>query len=95
LEYINNGERNILKATRTEVNFFRLKDRMYLRIVELVWMGLLIGFSISRINNDFVGTGMLGWFEGLDIYGIFLREILQDINNSRRGLKLNTSRKLL
>jgi len=68
---------------------------MYLRIVELVWMGLLIGFSISRITSDFVDTGMLGWLEGLDIYGIFFRKILQDINNSRRGLKLNTSRKLL
>jgi len=93
LEYINNGERNILKATRTEVNFFRLKDRMYLRIVELVWMGLLIGFSISRITSDFVDTGMLGWFEGLDIYGIFLRKILRDINSSRRDLKLAMERK--
>ena len=68
---------------------------MYLRIVELVWIELLIGFSISRITSDFVDTGMLGWLEGLDIYGIFLRKILRDINNSRRGLKLNTSRKLL
>jgi len=93
LEYINNGERNNLKATRTEVNFFRLKDRMYLRIVELVWMGWLIGFSISRITSDFVDTGMLGWFEGLDIYGIFLRKILRDINNSRRDLKLFMERK--
>jgi len=93
LEYINNGERNNLKATRTEVNFFRLKDRMYLRIVELVWMGWLIGFSISRITSDFVDTGMLGWFEGLDIYGIFLRKILRDIINSRRDLKLVMERK--
>jgi len=66
---------------------------MYLRIVELVWMGLLIGFSISRITSDFVDTGMLGWFEGLDIYGIFLRKILRDINNSRRDLKLFMERK--
>jgi len=93
LEYINNGERNILKATRTEVNFFRLKDRMYLRIVELVWMGWLTCFSISRITSDFVDTGMLGWFEGLDIYGIFLRKILRDIINSRRDLKLVIERK--
>jgi len=95
LEYINNGERNIVKATRTEVNFFRLKDNMHLRIriVELVWMGLLIGFTISRITSDFVDTGMLSWFEGLDIYGIFLRKILRDINNSRRDLKLFMERK--
>jgi len=66
---------------------------MYLRIVELVWMGLLIGFSISRITSDFVDTGMLGWLEGLDIYGIFLRKILRDINNSRRDLKLFMERK--
>ena len=66
---------------------------MYLRIVELVWMGLLIGFSISRITSDFVDTGMLGWFEGLDIYGIFLRKILRDIINSRRDLKLVMERK--
>jgi len=65
---------------------------MYLRIVELVWMGLLIGFSISRITSDFVDTGMLGWFEGLDIYGIFLRKILRDINN-RRDVKLFMERK--
>jgi len=38
---------------------------MYLRIVELAWMGLLIGVSISRITSDIVDTGMLGWFEGL------------------------------
>ena len=93
LEYINNGERNNLKATRTEVNSFRLKDRMYLRIVELVWMGWLIGFSISRITSDFVDTGMLGRFEGLDIYRIFLREILRDVINSRRDLKLVMERK--
>jgi len=95
LEYINNGERNIVKATRTEINFFRLKDNMHLRIriVELVWMGLLIGFTISRITSDFVDTGMLSWFEGLDIYGIFLRKILRDINNSRRDLKLFRERK--
>jgi len=95
LEYINNGERNIVKATRTEINFFRLKDNMHLRIriVELVWMGLLIGFTISRITSDFVDTGMLSWFEGLDIYGIFLRKILRDINNSRRDLKLFMERK--
>jgi len=94
LEYINNGERNIVKATRTEINFFRLKDNMHLRIriVELVWMGLLIGFTISRITSDFVDTGMLSWFEGLDIYGIFLRKILRDINN-RRDLKLFMERK--
>jgi len=66
---------------------------MYLRIVELVWMGWLIGFSISRITSDFVDTGMLGWFEGLDIYGIFLRKILRDIINSRRDLKLVMERK--
>jgi len=92
LEYINNGERNNLKATRTEVNFFRLKDRMYLRIVELIWMGLLIASSISRITSDFVDTSMLGWFEGLGIYGILLRKILRAIINSRRDLKLARER---
>jgi len=54
---------------------------------------VLIGFSISRITSDFVDTGMLGWLEGLDIYGIFLRKILRDINNSRRDLKLFMKRK--
>jgi len=66
---------------------------MYLRIVKLVWMGWLTCFSISRITSDFVDTGMLGWFEGLDIYGIFLRKILRDIINSRRDLKLVMERK--
>jgi len=56
-------------------------------------MGLLIGFSISRITSDFVDIGMLGWFEGLDIYGIILRKILRDISNSRRDLKLVMERK--
>ena len=93
MKYINNGERNNLKATRTEVYSFRMKDRMYLRIVELVWMGWLIGFSISRINSDFIDAVMLGWFEGLDIYGVFLRKILRDIINSRRDLKLVMERK--
>jgi len=54
---------------------------------------VLIGFSISRITSDFVDTGMLGWFEWLDIYGIFLRKILRDINSSRRDLKLAMERK--
>jgi len=56
-------------------------------------MGWLIGLSFSRITSDFVDTGMLGWFEGLDIYGIFLRKILRDIINSRRDLKLVMERK--
>jgi len=58
---------------------------MYLRNVELGWMGLFIGF--------FVDTGMLGWFKGLDIYGVFFRNILRDIINSRRDLKLVMERK--
>jgi len=66
---------------------------MYPKIVELVWMGLLIGFSISRITSDYVDTGMLGWFEEVDTYGIFLRKRLRDIINSRRDLKLVMERK--
>ena len=56
-------------------------------------MGLLIGFTISRITSDFVDTGMLGWFEGLDIYRVFFRKLLRDIINSRRDLKLVMERK--
>jgi len=56
-------------------------------------MGWLIGFSISRITSDFVDTGVLGWFEGLDIYGVFFLKILRDIINSRRDLKLVMERK--